>query len=386
MLTRILTITMLPLLILAWTLTPNGRSVAANIDVDDSVPKELRVRYVTLVDSDISLSSALTELAKQTGNTVQDLRGSRDDPRLRLDLKKATFWQALDAIAREADARVSLYERGGGVALREGPNQAMPISYDGLFRIAIRRLDLTRIIDPEAHFCTATLEIAWEPRFQPFFIQVDPDALEVKDDKGNPLTNLTDQQGAKGQSTVGRRNALELEVRVPAPKRTSSCFSSFKGAMSVIGPTKMLTFTFDKLGRIEKRPEARRQTIEGVTVSLTKLLIEEEAGESLWTTEIVLDYPPDGPKFESFQSWIVNNEIRLERRNGNKTDVFDEANGGYETDDITDNRARLTYRFTDDVERKLILGKPEQWRLIYKTPGQIVELPVKFEFKDVSLP
>src|SRR5262249_48378426 len=141
----------------------------------------------TLEEKDIPLTSALAELSKQTGNQVEDRRKERDDPRLKLELKKATFWQALDAIAKEADARVSLYERDGKLALVDGPHQALPASYNGLFRVGIKRMDMIHILEPEAHYCNVHLEIAWEPRFQPFMIETQPDALEVKDEKGVAL-------------------------------------------------------------------------------------------------------------------------------------------------------------------------------------------------------
>jgi hypothetical protein len=355
-------------------------------DKAESPEKEVAPRLITLDEKDIPLTSALAELAKQTGNQVEDRRKEKDDPRLKLELKKATFWQALDAIAKEADAKVSLYERDGKLALVDGPHQALPVSYNGLFRIGIKRMDMIRILEPEAHYCNIHLEIAWEPRFQPFTIETQPDALEVKDDKGVAL-EAGMQQGRRDQeqATVGKRNAVELEMRVPAPKRASATFGLLKGSLSVVGPTKMLTFTFPKLAKIEKRAEILKETQEGVTCSLRKFLLEGGDGDALWTAEVQVDYPAEGPRFESFQSWMVNNEIYLERPQGTGVQRIS-YNGGYETDEIRDNVARLTYRFTDEPEKKVILGKPEDWKLVYRAPGRIVELTVPFEFKELPLP
>src|SRR5207302_995942 len=73
--------------------------------------KNYAPRTITLKGKDLPLSQALAELAKQTGNKVEDRRRSKEDGvKVNLDLKQATFWQAFDTIAREADARVSLYE------------------------------------------------------------------------------------------------------------------------------------------------------------------------------------------------------------------------------------------------------------------------------------
>ena len=62
------------------------------------------------------------------------------------------------------------------------------------------------------------------------------------------------------------------------------------------------------------------------------------------------------------------------------------VNGGYETDEVSENQAVIRYRFTDEPEKNLLLGKPSDWKLIYRTPGRIHELPVPFEFKELPLP
>jgi hypothetical protein len=361
------------------------RFTGAQDKADDPVPKELRPRLITLKEKDIPLSNALAELFKQTGNEVEDRRKDKDDPRLKLELNKATFWQALDTIAKEADAKVDFYQqRDGKIALVDGPHIALPVSYNGLFRVGIKKLAVTRDLDPEAHYCTVTLEATWEPRFTPFLLETQPDSLEVTDDKGNALP-LPDNL-PKGQAAISRRNAMEVDMRVPAPKRTSQQFGLLKGNLSVVGPTKMLDFTFNKLGKIEKLAEALKETKEGVTVRLRKFQMEGTPGDEIWTAEVRLEYPADGPKFESFQSWMVNNEMHLEKTNKDGATQRFPVNGGYETDEISENQAVMRYRFTDEPEKNLLLGKPSDWKLIYRTPGRLVEMPVPFEFKDLPLP
>jgi hypothetical protein len=61
-------------------------------------------------------------------------------------------------------------------------------------------------------------------------------------------------------------------------------------------------------------------------------------------------------------------------------------NLGLEEDDTTENKATVRYRFGDDPEKNLSLGKLGDWKLVYRTPGKITELTVPFELKDVPLP
>jgi hypothetical protein len=370
---------MIFLLGLFLLLSANHQATAA----EPEIPKELAPKTITLQDASITVAKALKELASQTGNPVADRRREKDEIKsLKLDLNKATFWQALDTIAKAADARVSLYERDGKIALVDGPYQVMPVSYSGLFRVAVKGLHLRHLLDSDTHDCIINLEIAWEPRFQPLFMETRPDALIVQDDKGRAIEIPED---GKGLAAIGQPMVKAFDVRIPAPQRSAKQLGLFKGNLLVMGPSKMLTFTFDKLSKIEKAADARKETREGVTVNLRELRSEGGGGDEVWTVGLLLEYPPEGPKFESFQSWIVNNKIYLEKAQAGIKQQFP-PNLGYETDDQSDTKAIIRYRFGDEPEKKLTLGKFSDWKLVYQTPGRIVEVPIVFEFKELPLP
>ena len=160
------------------------------------LPKELVPKLFTVQGKDLEMAKVLADLAKQTGNAVEDRRSQKEGTKLKLDLKNMTFWQALDAIAKEADAKVSLMERDGKLAVVDGPYMAMPVCYSGLFRITVKRIDITHILDIDSRNCVITLEVAWEPRFQPLLMETQPDSLEIRDDKGRTIDV---QEGGKGK-------------------------------------------------------------------------------------------------------------------------------------------------------------------------------------------
>ena len=54
--------------------------------------------------------------------------------------------------------------------------------------------------------------------------------------------------------------------------------------------------------------------------------------------------------------------------------------GTYESD-VRERKAIVRYFFSEDN-----MGEPKDWKLVYRTPGQILRLPVTFEFKDLELP
>ncbi len=88
--------------------------------------KDLAPRRCTIRDQAISLKDALSQLAKQTGIQV-DVRTEEKtaSPSLKLDLQNATFWQALDTIAREADLRVLVFH-----ARQHGRSHRRPLQGD----------------------------------------------------------------------------------------------------------------------------------------------------------------------------------------------------------------------------------------------------------------
>jgi hypothetical protein len=365
------------------TLVPQQRQALAGlIDKLRAVQAERLTtgKPVTLKEDGLSVDKALVELKKQTGIEVEDRRQNKEADKLKLALDGVTFWQALDAIAREADARVSLYEDGGKIALVDGPFHAVPTSYHGIFRICVKRLQLLHDLESGAHVCVATVEVAWEPGFRPFFLELKPESLAVQDDKKRDLEVPANAGGREqaGEARFGK----QFEVYLPAPPRTTLRFGSVKGKLLLTGPSKWLTFTFPTLGKLQADRKGRKLIKEGVIVDISALDLPDNRND-VWKIEMTLEYPPGGPKFESFESWLVYNEINLEK-DGSKERIPN--NAGYTTGGGGENRASITYYFAngDGVERGKAKDSP--WRVVYRAAGPITELPIPFEFTDLELP
>jgi hypothetical protein len=333
-------------------------------------------KRVTLQGEKIPLSTALDTLGRQTGEPVADRRDEPDAP-LSLDLKDATFWQALDAIADAAGARIDLHARDGRLALvkRLATEKKPPVSYDGLFRTTVRRVVAAHDFETGRDSYTASLEVAWEPHFLPFLLETRPHNLVVRDDKNNDLHS--DNEGSS-VAPVDGRIALAFDVPLPAAPRASKKLGLLKGELYAIGPSQMLTFTFDPLGRLAKADPgapSRRPAQEGVTCALTKLTLDDDH----WAIQVTLDYPEGNVKLDSYQSWVVNNELYLEDKDG-KTRLVPET---YLLEGSTPRRAVLSYHFTDKEKMK---AGPEAWRPVYRAPAAVVEAPFAFSFTNVDLP
>jgi hypothetical protein len=162
-------------------------------------------------------------------------------------------------------------------------------------------------------------------------------------------------------------------VTLPVLPRTARAIGLFEGTLSVIGPSKMLTFSFDTLDRLEKGVTQQK---EGVTCRISRMVLARDH----WTIQVTLDYPLGNKELESYQSWVVNNEMTLQSLDGKKQLLSRD----YVLESASPQKAVLSYHFRDKDNQ--MRGRPEDWRLTYRTPAAIVEWPVRFSFKDVPLP
>jgi hypothetical protein len=341
---------------------------------DQQIRQELPPHSVTL-KGDFALDKALAELAMQCGVKVEDRRRAKSNVPLKLDLKAVTFWQAIDTIAKAADAQVSPYQRDGVIAVVDGPHNPLPVSYHGPFRVTIQRKVLVDDLVAGSHQLILTLEIAWEPRFRPYLLETTPKSVAAQDEAKHDLSAADDG----GKAAVDGKLAATVELRFPAPPRSVARLDLLRGEFTVTGAGEMLTFTFDTLDQLKEYVRAREQKQKGVVVRLSKPVLTDD----LWTLEAQLEYPRHGPKFESFQSWIGANEMVLQEKEGGRS--FPNT-GGYSIESSSSNRAAIRYHFIDKRQEKLIRGNPANWRVVYKTPGIMLEVPVPFTFKDVPLP
>ena len=89
-----------------------------------------------------------------------------------------------------------------------------------------------------------------------------------------------------------------------------------------------------------------------------------------------LDYPGQGPAFESYRQGLFNNRLWLQRADGSRF----EHNGGFSNTASDGGKLGFEYLFVDAP------GKPADYQLVYETPSKVLTIPLEFEFKDVPLP
>jgi hypothetical protein len=207
---------------------PEIRSRAASLLRKLKVQDLWRPSLVTLHWKQQSTSSALQELARQTGNgiVVGDPYGSFNDALIDLDLTRAPFWAALDAVCRQSGNRPRLQfdQRRAGVAVVAGACGKQPLAYSGPVRAEVtgaRRVFIEEIdheaLDSEVtHTFQLNVQLMWEERFRLVAFRSQPEIVAAVTDTG---TRLTAVQSAPGDwKTVGagpRQTSVTLRLHPP---------------------------------------------------------------------------------------------------------------------------------------------------------------------------
>jgi hypothetical protein len=346
-------------------------TVTSAIAADGSGSLELPQTRVTLQAEHTTLNAALAEVTKQTQISV--VSKLPDNPAIEsLSLKQVPFWQAVDQIAAAAHAFVESYEP---VTLQPlATDQKAPlVSYSGPFRIALKRTSVSKDFFSGASTCTAVLEIAWEPGTRLFYFTYYRDKLEVRDSKNNLL-----KTGAGSTpDQVTEKYSREVELRLPAVPRTETELGLIAGKFMARGTPQMRTVAFPDLSKGQVLPlpdESKGNTVK---------LVDAEFKKDVWNVKLDLTHSEGLPHFESWQSWVFHDEIAIQPANGGPNAIKLEM-VGMEIDVNLADKFVVTYRFAPPPGKKP--ANPKDWKLTYRTPGRLAEMPIDFSFRHIPLP
>lgn len=343
---------------------------------EERPPHPLPWKPVSLDAKDAPVKQLLDSLKEQTGVVVLDEIGEpRHVPQLKLD--GASFWQAADAIARGARAKLVASPKDGSlrlVRLTAGDREA-PASYDGTFRVRLIRLGSSIDLDSDRSQCVATLELVWLPQVRPLFVEGKLRQVKIRDARSKPVDLLDESSGL---TAVDGRTSYMTDLTMPGFPRADAAIASIEGSLVVVAPSKFIEYRFEgDLGTLRDALPGgalRQLKQDGVTCRLDRVLLARDR----WTLQVGLEYPAGTKPLESFQagSLVVQNEMKLVSADGKRT----LAPSSYVVESVSSRRAQLSYHFTDKR------GEPKDWRVRYSAPERLIEVHVRFAFKAVPLP
>jgi len=291
-------------------------------------------------------------------------------------LAKAPYWEALEAVAKASDARIEILDHGRRVSLVKRGAGKEASSLEGPFRIVTRQVNGRLDLATGNSFQELELLVHWEPRLPVFRIDSVPRVTLAKDDLGNAHS----AGSASAFSPVSDASSHRLPVRVMNVPRKATAITELTGQVTVTASERMLPFAFAPLGGpfpIEGSLP-RGVPAGSVRAVLTGWQLENINGRKFWEATLRLSYPAGMPVFESFETWLGENKLRLvtPQAVALAPDQIEEPQPGREMTAV--------YRFA----AAKIAGQPNGpgWSLVYDTPSPLAEFKVPFTLKDIPLP
>jgi hypothetical protein len=321
---------------------------------------------VTLDARQRKLAEAAAEIARQANVPIDVSRVSGDKP-VRLQLDKTPFWEAVDRLARAADLRVRISAQGNRVSFEPGPYSVVPTSVTGPFCFIARRIVGRLDFESGVTHHEVQIDLAWEPTFKVFYTELDPQSVKAIGSDGKSLTVINE-----GATRVPVTDATpQLTIKFRGIPRSEKTIAQIDGAAKFLGTSEMLQFAVDL--DATQAPMRRAE----VTAKLESF----KSNVRLWSAVVELQYPRDMPEFESFQSFLLDNQAWLLRSDGVKFPIKDFELGFQEHGKVP-----IHYYIRENEKTGPVIGDRKGWKLVIRVPGRIVEERVPFQLKNVRLP
>ena len=328
------------------------------------------------------MADALKQINEQTKDeptriTVVDKRAAGKNANVKLAAEYPGFWQALDAVATEASAALSMYQSDGSIALVDGKPPLIQPSYHSVFRTTVKRVTMRTGFRHRQPSDAALAGVRLGAVVQAVFhgsAELQGRVFHVASRRGQGWLERARREGFRPACHRGRSGACQLRAASSNAKITS-----LAGEFRVIGPEKMLTVVFADL---QANAKPRKQVSDGVAVTLASLTVDYAAKS--WTVQIDLDYPADSPKLDSYQSasLLAYNTIALQGSNDQKRTF--PAQPYPILKKLTSNSASIIYRFRGRHEKRQHSRETRQAggleAGLRHVPGRIVEMSVPFAF------
>ncbi len=345
--------------------------------VQAQVREGAKASLITLKAKDMPLTEVFAELSKQSGNSVVDHREEfgQDFGEIKItaDFDKTPFWQALDQVLDQAKLGVYNYGSQRAVHVVRKQTGRLPrqekASYSGPFRVAPLRFEaLADLQNPDNRSLKLFLEVAWETRLRPINIVQPLSAIQASGSQGK--IGVDGGEGEPEVSVNHDATSVELQIPLDLPPRNVEKISSIKGKLNALVPGPAEEFRFSQLATANP---ATAKPIEQQRAAVTVTVDSARKNNDVWEISMRVKFADPGAALDSHRSWIFDNEAYLEDAKGHRID-----SGGYEQTKQTKDEIGMKYLFDADS----LQGQT----FVYKTPLAILEIPIEYEIRDLTLP
>jgi hypothetical protein len=345
----------------------------------------LAPKRITIKMENALLKDALAELSRQSGYRV-DLQGGMPQQIVNLDVKNATFWEALDKLSAQAGLILQQHHDMQGGLILYAQNSVTPfVDYRGPFRVWATGFHYNKSltfgsiprtqpgVGQRTEQMSFMFSVVAEPKL-PLLGLGQPKLTAAVDDQDNSLVPPAAKNGVYEtyhSGYYGYRNlVLQTQVQLVGPGAAARSMKLIRGALPVtLLAEQRAEITIDQILAVkDKKFESKDITLEIAEV-------KEAPGK---TYQIVMTARRNGkdPPYDYTWTNSLHQRIELLDDKGQKfqSHGFNWING-------TPTTVQGTFMFGDGGNAQL--GKPQ--KLIYY--GWVtMQHQVEFEFKDLPLP
>lgn len=312
---------------------------------------------------------AIDEIIAQTDNVI-NLQGddALEGVEVTFDGTESTFWEALDSLMAQANLRINAFgNMEGELSLAPGgySEEAPAPALNGAFRVDVASVQSTRAFQGNVEGqLDLSLYVSWEPRLEPVFMQIPMARINATSGE-KELTSVNPQAAPEIALNYGG-TSTQIDLQLQRPERDVNTLEKLTGEFVIAVPSGSHKYIFKKFGNGARQSEDYGD----VTVTLEGA----RRNGAVYEMRILVKFGNAQGALDSFRGWILSNEAYLLDSKEVKIE-----NVGLQTYAVTANAVGIAYLFQ-------INGNPDDYQLVYESPGAISKQTVSFELQDIPLP
>jgi hypothetical protein len=363
--------------------------LAPNISVREAV-RRIRIRlerekatrsvqpsFVTL-QGEKTLQDILREITRQTGNQIESsaLKKSSLEQQVRVNYRRATFWTVMDDLAKKFSLSFQSDSVTGrltlGVKTDAQKKNAFVADNSTAFRVTVISCTVKPLVgNSKKRLLRVRWKLQAEPRLRPLFLKYSGVNLKMLAEGKtlepfNPDAKIELPLGEGGRALTLRTDFLVDAASIPRRIR-------FQGTVQLQTAAGNEQITFRRM----KGAAGTAIRKGGVTVTLREAVFGKPTKEGLRKVGITVavGYDAGGPAFESHRTWIFHNRVFLLKKDGQRIS----KKGEFQTVLQDDGSVVLAYNFAVSG------GTPLTDRFVYVAPTLLINVPVRFDLKNISV-
>ena len=357
-----------------YTSDRNARLTRVRKKLEEVAIKEAVTPTKINLSGKMSVKAVLDEIEAQSENVIQlgeGFGGALLEKEIEVEFSDASFWEAASDVLEQAGLKPINYGGEPGKMIvapvdpAVGDENVLPQCDSGIFSIKINGISASRnFSNPELSFTQVDFSIYWEPRLQPVSVELKTKSLKVTDEDGNPI-QIANTDGVMSALVQPEVNFVEMSLALPGISRDIKTIGSISGQLDCVLPGRREKFEFAKLGDLKGEPSISKA---GLVVSY----LGTEENEDLFGVTVRVSMEDTEEDLESHLEYLYDNPIYLVSEDGQKEESIGRQGSEFDGKGLV-----LQYFFPEDPLKK---------GLLYESPGAIVNLPAKFEIKEIPLP